>query len=57
MQEHDQRLGQIAYEGYSMQTGGKSLISGDDLPPWDFLDQSLKDAWIAAAQNVVANQK
>ena len=55
MQDDDQRLGRIAYEGYRTQTGGVSLISGQSLPPWEDLSAALQIAWISAAQNVVAN--
>ena len=55
MQAEDQRLGQIAYEAYCTNTGGKSLVTGDDLPPWGELDLALQTAWIAAAREVRAN--
>lgn len=41
-------LGQIAYEGYCSHTGWKSLISGVTLPPWNKLDDLIKEAWVAA---------
>jgi hypothetical protein len=55
MQAEDERLGRLCYEAYCTNTGGKSLINGDDLPPWDSLDSALKSAWIAAAREVLAN--
>jgi len=55
MQAEDQRLGQVAYEAYSMNTGGKSLATGDDLPPWDQLADAYQTAWIAAARAAIAN--
>jgi hypothetical protein len=55
MQAEDDRLGQVAYDAYATQTGGKSLVSGDQLPPWADLDDSIQTAWIAAARTVLAN--
>jgi hypothetical protein len=55
MQAEDERLGQVAYEAYATQTGGNSLVSGDDLPVWGDLDDSIQTAWIAAARTVLAN--
>lgn len=45
-------LGKTAYDAYCKQTGGKSLISGAPLPPFEGLNQSIKDAWAAAAIGV-----
>jgi hypothetical protein len=55
MQAEDERLGQIAYDAYATNTGGKSLATGDDLPLWDDLGDAFKTAWIAAAREVLAN--
>ena len=55
MQAEDERLGQIAYDAYATNTGGKSLATGDDLPLWDDLGDEFKTAWIAAARSVLAN--
>lgn len=55
MQAEDERLGQVAYEAYSTNTGGKSLATGDDLPVWGELDDVYQTAWIAAAREVIAN--
>lgn len=54
-QAEDDRLGRVAYEAYSTQTGGVSLVSGEQLPAWDDLDTSIQTAWIAAARTVLAN--
>jgi hypothetical protein len=51
-QQADQDLARAAYEAYRMQTGGRSLASGDDLPAWEALDSKYHDAWIAAARAV-----
>lgn len=56
MQAEDERLGQIAYDAYATNTGGKSLATGDDLPRWDVLGDAFKTAWIAAARSVLANR-
>lgn len=45
----DYRRGQLAYEGYYAASGGRSLVSGYQLPAWDELSTVIKDAWIAAA--------
>jgi hypothetical protein len=55
MQDDDNALGQVAYEAYSANTGGKSLATGDNLPAWGDLGEAYKTAWIAAAREVVAN--
>ena len=55
MQEQDDQLGRTAYEAYATQTGGKSLATGDNLPPWEELDSSMQTAWTAAARTVLAN--
>jgi len=46
--------GQIAYEAYSKQAGGKSLATGWPLPSWFQLNVAVKDAWEAAAKAVLA---
>ena len=43
----------IAYDAYAKETGGVSLISGDKLPEFSALKQSIQDAWAAAADAVV----
>lgn len=46
--EHYRRA-EVAYSAYCKQTGGKSLATGDVLPSFDVLRQSIKDAWAASA--------
>jgi hypothetical protein len=41
--------GQRAYEGYRDKSEGKSLVSGDPIPLWDDLPDSIKNAWAQAA--------
>jgi len=57
MQAHDERLGRICYEAYCEQAGGRSLVTGDDLVPWEGLGDALKTAWIAAAGTVAVDVK
>ena len=45
--------GKLAYDGYCAHTGGKSLITGDQLPPFEELKTEIQLAWMAAAKNVV----
>jgi len=40
--------GKIAYEAYCKATGGKSLISGDELPAWEALKPEIQNAWTQA---------
>ena len=47
-------LGQIAYEAYCKQTGGRSAVTGAPLPTWDQQSDAIKAAWEAAAQAVAA---
>ena len=42
-------LAKIAYDAYCQSTGGVSLVSGDKLPEFGDLKQSIRDAWMAAA--------
>jgi hypothetical protein len=40
--------GQIAYERYRLVTGGRSLVTGKRLPPWDDQTPEIQSAWNAA---------
>lgn len=44
----------LAYEAYCEHTGWKSLATGADLPRWDVLNDSIKQAWGAAAKAITA---
>jgi hypothetical protein len=55
MSDEDERVGQVAYDAYAMNTGGKSLATGDELPVWSNLGDAFKTAWIAAARASTAN--
>jgi hypothetical protein len=48
--------GKIAYEAYCTHTGWKSLISGQQLPPWDKLDPKIREAWEAAGQAIARSK-
>lgn len=43
------RRAKLAYEAYCRQTGGKSLATGDTLPPFEVLREPIKEAWNTAA--------
>lgn len=47
-------LARVAYETYSITTGGKSVVTGNALPPFDELSPETIGAWAAAADAVVA---
>ena len=53
-QQADNMLAEAAYEGYRMQTGGKSRATEEDLPSWADLESKYRDAWVAAARAVEA---
>lgn len=42
-------LGREAYEAYCRSSGGKSLVSGADLPTWENLSDEIKSAWKCSA--------
>jgi hypothetical protein len=49
------RYGQLAYDAYRAQTGGKSLATGDPLPIWFDLCRSKPEiarSWVATARAV-----
>jgi hypothetical protein len=45
-------VAKIAYDAYCKSTGGVSLISGDKLPEFEKLKQSIQDAWYDSAEAV-----
>jgi hypothetical protein len=47
-------LARTAYEAYSVTSGGKSLMTGERLPPFDELTPEAVGAWQAAADAVIA---
>lgn len=48
----DPELAKAAYNGYCAASGGKSLISGADLPLFDNLPNEIQLAWDSAADAV-----
>lgn len=46
-------LAKIAYDAYVKKAGGVSLTTGDKLPEFDVLKESIQDAWDAAANAVL----
>jgi hypothetical protein len=48
--------GRIAYEAYAEFTGGRSLVTGADLPTWPDLPEAIRLAWTAAAAKVLASR-
>lgn len=48
--------GRVAYNGYIKQSGGKSLVTGDQLPAFEKLSGAIQDAWAAAVIAVKLNQ-
>lgn len=47
----DTSLGQIAFEAYNVNRGGKTH-DGKDTPPWDRLGKGVQEGWEAAAKAV-----
>lgn len=46
--------GKVAYEGYRVSSGGRSLVSGVTLPEWTDLTPEIREAWTSAADSVLA---
>lgn len=46
-------IGMAAYESYRIVSDGKSLASGQPLPPWQELPGATREAWRAAADGAV----
>lgn len=44
--------GEVAYSAYKEFARGVSLLTGDALPEWSALKESIKDAWRHAASVV-----
>lgn len=45
--------GKIAYDAYCGCSHGKSLVSGETLPPWEELSREIRRAWEWAADAVL----
>lgn len=50
----EKTLGEIGYEAYRAKSGGKSLVSGADIPPFENLSEAIKEAWEAAGDHICA---
>ena len=46
-------LSRIAYMAYRRHTGGKSLVTGAELPEWEQIDPRIREAWCAALDAVI----
>jgi len=51
-QELTMKMAQVGYESYSAYTGHKSAVTGCDLPKWDQLPASVRNAWFASAEGM-----
>jgi len=51
-QELTMRMAKVGYESYAAYTGGKSAVTGDDLPTWEQLPGGVVNAWFAAADGM-----
>ena len=45
VEDRSLEMGEIAYNGYCQATGWKSLVSGEDLPPFKNLKPEIQEAW------------
>jgi hypothetical protein len=45
----DQEVARVAYEAYADATGGRSAVTGAELPSWGDQSQQIRAAWVAAA--------
>ena len=45
--------GRVAYVAYLKSSGGKSLVSGAELPPWADLPEAIRNAWESAAEAAI----
>lgn len=46
-------LGQVAYEAYLEASGGRSLVSGTQLPTWERQAEVIRKAWEHVADTVI----
>lgn len=46
--------GQVAFEAYNIQKGGKTW-DGKDIPPWSAVGEAVQSGWDAAAEAVLAD--
>lgn len=43
----------VAYEAYCAKAGAKSMITGNILPDWKDLSESVKECWLCVARTVI----
>ncbi len=48
-----QDYARVGYEAYKAAAGGRSLVTGDVLPPFDDLSEAVKKGWRAAACEII----
>lgn len=56
MSELHPRYGMLAYMAYRENAGRKSLVTGADLPRWEYLPPEIQQAWLAAAAAVLSGE-
>lgn len=49
--------GQVAYETYAAAAGGRSIVTGDVLPAWADQAPTIREAWEAAAEEVLRTDR
>lgn len=45
-----EEAGKTAYNAYKSASGGKSLVSGADLPEWEWLSEPIRFSWTHVAE-------
>lgn len=53
-QELTVKMAKRGYESYAAYTGGKSAVTGDELPTWDELPGAVCNAWFASAEGMTS---
>lgn len=49
--------GQIAYEAYRNDAGGRSIATGAALPTWDDMGSRMRRAWENSAKAVISTDR
>jgi hypothetical protein len=50
----ERTLGEVGYEAYRAYSGGKSLITGMEIPSFAQLPPNLREAWEVVARHIAA---
>jgi hypothetical protein len=53
--ELDPHYGSLAYMAYRDAAGGRSLVTGADLPLWEDLSEQIQEAWLSSAFAVLTH--